>query len=437
MLKNENRPGYKKTKVGWIPEDWQCSRLENAASVITGPFGAQLHEYDYVDEGTPIVTVEHLGELGLIHKNLPLVSDIDKTRLSRYVLKKGDIVFSRVGSVDRNSLVSKREDGWLCSGRLLRVRPHHEFIYPPYLNSFFHQRTFKNHMQSIAVGGTMACLNTGLLSRVFINMPPLPEQKAIAGVLDCWDKAIRNYEKKIEKKRNIKKGLMQRLLSGKQRLPGFSGEWKEVMLGDIGRFSKGKGISKEEVSDTGLPCIRYGEIYTSDKYIINSFRSFISSKQATQCTLIKQNDLLLAGSGETIDEIGKSIAYMSAEEAYAGGDIIIFSASAASARGDYLSFYLNTEGRQALGRLGQGQSVVHIYARNIASLCIPLPGIEEQKAIANVLSAADGEIEALERKLAALKDQKKYLLNNLVTGTIRLPQFRSGMQDIGSDGDDR
>jgi len=96
--------------------------LKDIAVSQTGPFGSQLHEKDYVKNGTPIVTVEHLGEIGFVLDNLPLVSDEDKARLSKYTLKEGDIVFSRVGSVDRCTYVSKKEDGWLFSGRCLRVR---------------------------------------------------------------------------------------------------------------------------------------------------------------------------------------------------------------------------------------------------------------------------------------------------------------------------
>ena len=107
-----------------LPKGWRWVRLNTIASVKTGPFGAQLHQHDYVQSnGTPIVTVEHLNERGLIHKNLPLVSYDDKQRLSQYIIQEGDIVFSRVGSVDRSTLVSKDEDGWLFSGHLLRVRP--------------------------------------------------------------------------------------------------------------------------------------------------------------------------------------------------------------------------------------------------------------------------------------------------------------------------
>src|SRR5437868_301097 len=100
---------------GFRDAEWREITLGDIADIKTGPFGSTLHQSDYVDVGTPIVTVEHLSDEGLAHANLPLVSDDDKKRLSSYALRPGDIVFSRVGSVDRSSLVKNGEDGWLFS----------------------------------------------------------------------------------------------------------------------------------------------------------------------------------------------------------------------------------------------------------------------------------------------------------------------------------
>ena len=158
--------------------------------VQTGPFGSQLHKKDYVAVGTPIITVEHLGENRIIHEDLPQVSDEDKDRLSKYVLRQGDIVFSRVGSVDRRSLVRKSEDGWLFSGRCLRVRPNPNWIDAVYLSYFLGFPTFKEHIRSIAVGATMPSINTKILKDVAVYFPPLPEQRRIAHILGTLDDKI-------------------------------------------------------------------------------------------------------------------------------------------------------------------------------------------------------------------------------------------------------
>jgi hypothetical protein len=126
--------------------------ISDVAAVKTGPFGSSLHERDYVQGGTPIITVEHLGEFGVTHHNLPLVSDVDRHRLRAYSLEFGDIVFSRVGSVDRNALIREAETGWLFSGRLLRVRPDKRKTFAPYLSYQFHGETFKRKVRDVAVG---------------------------------------------------------------------------------------------------------------------------------------------------------------------------------------------------------------------------------------------------------------------------------------------
>ena len=185
----------KAKKIQALPQGWREVKLGEVASVKTGPFGAQLHQNDYVkSNGTPIVTVEHLHEFGVIHKNLPLVSDYDKKRLKQFIVSKGDILFSRVGSVDRCSLVSKKEDGWLFSGRLLRIKPQETVVHSPYLVYFFRTEKFKHYARSVAVGGTMPSLNTSILSGISVRFPLLPEQKAIASLLEKWDTAIEKTE---------------------------------------------------------------------------------------------------------------------------------------------------------------------------------------------------------------------------------------------------
>ena len=159
--------------------------------VQTGPFGSQLHARDYVEQGTPIITVEHLGENRIIHENLPCVTDKDKERLSRYTLETGDIVFSRVGSVDRRAIVHQEENAWLFSGRCLRVRPNRQKIDPAYLSWFFGLSTFKEYIRQIAVGATMPSLNTTILSEVPIYYPiSLKKQQAIACILGALDDKI-------------------------------------------------------------------------------------------------------------------------------------------------------------------------------------------------------------------------------------------------------
>ena len=164
---------------------------EKDGGVQTGPFGSQLHQEDYVPVGTPIITVEHLGENRILQENLPRITNEDRDRLSRYQMRQGDIIFSRVGSVDRRALVRTNEDGWLFSGRCLRVRPDPKKIDPAYLSYFFGLSTFKAHIRSIAVGATMPSINTQILSGVPIVYPQdIDAQRAIAHILGTLDDKI-------------------------------------------------------------------------------------------------------------------------------------------------------------------------------------------------------------------------------------------------------
>ena len=186
--------GKQQTVYGEFPAHFRVETLRNLCvgkdGIQTGPFGSQLHQRDYVPVGTPIITVEHLGENRILHEDLPRVSDSDRNRLAKYQLQDGDIVFSRVGSVDRRALVSGTEDGWLFSGRCLRVRPDPSKVDAQYLSYFLGLEVFREYIRSIAVGATMPSLNTKILSDLPIVLPGIPEQRAIAHVLGTLDDKI-------------------------------------------------------------------------------------------------------------------------------------------------------------------------------------------------------------------------------------------------------
>jgi type I restriction enzyme, S subunit len=200
-------------------------------------------------------------------------------------------------------------------------------------------------------------------------------------------------------------------------------DWSIKDLGDLGQFSKGKGILKDEVKENGFPCIRYGEIYTTHNYIIKNFKSFIDDVTAKQSQEIKKGDILFAGSGETIEEIGKSVAFLGDEKAFAGGDVIILSTNQET-NSECLSYALETDiARKQKRRFGQGNSVVHIYPSSLSKVKIPLPPLPEQKKIAEILSTWDSAIETTAKLIAAKQVRKRALMQRLLTGKQRFPQF--------------
>lgn len=226
--------------------------LRNIADIQTGPFGSQLHKEDYVDIGTPIVTVEHLGNRTFTEQNLPKVSAEDKARLSKYVLAEGDIVFSRVGSVDRCSYVDTAHDGWMFSGRCLRVRPNSE-IDSLFLYYFFCLEETKQFVRNIAVGATMPSINTKLLGEVEIDLPSMEDQRKIAATLSSLDD-------KIETNQKINDNLEKQAQSYFQELfvDNADPEWTTGTISDLGAVVGGSTPSKakpEYYTESGIAWI--------------------------------------------------------------------------------------------------------------------------------------------------------------------------------------
>lgn len=253
-------------------------------------------------------------------------------------------------------------------------------------------------------------------ARIPVTVPPKPEQESIGKILSTTDRAIAGVQKLIVAKRTLKKGLARQLLTGKRRLPGFNRSWGTRRIDTISRIAKGAGITKEDVLPDGVAAVRYGELYTTYDVQIVEVRSFVSAEAAQAAKPIRRGDLLLAGSGEDRIEIGKAAAYLGDEVAYAGGDVIIVSPTDASSV--FLAYLLaGDDARREFYRLAQGESIVHIYMRDVASLELRLPPRGEQDRIAAILGTADREIVLLEKKVAALRELKKGLMQKLLSGT--------------------
>ena len=232
--------------------------LRDIADIQTGPFGSQLHKEDYVDIGTPIVTVEHLGNRVFTEQNLPKVSDEDKARLSKYVLKEGDIVFSRVGSVDRCSYVDAAHDGWMFSGRCLRVRPNTE-VDPLYLYYFFCLEDTKQFVRNIAVGATMPSINTKLLGEVEVAYPSQTEQQKIVALLSALDDKIEINQMINDNLYAQAKAIFAQRFIGIETIPDG---WKKGNLLDIANYLNGLAMQKFRPRDdeVGLPVLKIKEL---------------------------------------------------------------------------------------------------------------------------------------------------------------------------------
>ncbi len=199
-------------------------------------------------------------------------------------------------------------------------------------------------------------------------------------------------------------------------------EWQALPLAQVGGFRKGQGIRKNEAASGNIPCVRYGEIYTHHNDIIRAYNSYISLTVAETSRRLRKGDILFAGSGETKAEIGKAVAFVEDIEAYAGGDIVILSPQAACS--EYLGYVLNSPvvTRQKASK-GQGDAVVHISADALGTVYAPLPPLIEQRAIAAALSDVDALLDWLDMLIAKKRDLKQAAMQQLLSGTVRLPGF--------------
>jgi len=427
------RPGYKHTKLGWIPVGWEFDFIKNISKVVRGSSPRPAGDPKFFGGShIPWLTVAALT-------NIPESSIyVDKTfgylteagAMQSRTLLEGTVILANSGATlgVAKILAIKccANDGIAAFLNLSNRLDRH------YLTYFLNSKT-KYYREVVAPGNGQPNLNTDLIGITKIPLPPLPEQQKIAQILSTWDRAISKIEQLIAKKQERKKGLMQQLLTGKKRFKEFvksdkmketklgmiPEDWEVNSLGVIGTFLKGKGVSKSEIIDEGFPCLTYGELYTRHHDIIRSFKSYIDQSSADESQELMNGDILFAGSGETLKEIGKSAAFTNDFKAYAGGDIIILREHDQCP--EYLGYLFNHDAvnRQKY-RLGQGHSVVHIYSSSLKNVLIPIPSKEEQEKIASIFSSADREIERLQTQLDQLNEQKKGLMQKLLTGEVRV-----------------
>lgn len=275
--------------------EWKEYKLGEIADVQTGPFGSQLHMSDYQDEGTPIITVEHLGDNRIIHNNLPLVGEKDKNRLKKYVLAEGDIVFSRVGSVDRRAYVSANEDGWMFSGRCLRVRPTQE-VDPKFLSYYFGLEDFKETIRRIAVGATMPSINTTILSNVVIPLPPIDTQQRIASILSSLDDKI-----DLLHRENKTLEAMAETLFRQWFIEEAKEDWEENPLGKCIKLVGGgtPKTSEERFWNGNVFWLSGGDIANNHKSFVSSSEKSISEDglNNSSAKLLPENAMVISARG--------------------------------------------------------------------------------------------------------------------------------------------
>ena len=414
---------FKDTEVGRIPEDWQLIPIrELAKDMADGPFGSNLKTEHYtIDKQVRIIQLGNIGDCGWLDDNTKYTTYEHAKTLSRCIATPGSILVAKMMPAGRSVVCPSEEKQYILGSDVVRIVPNEKLI----AEYFVYQSKSDIYLSQIAAntqGSTRQRTSISKLKDIYIPFPSTKsEQTRIATALSNIDTLISELGALIEKKRAIKQGAMQQLLTGKKRLKGFSEPWVEKKLGEIGDFNKGIGIPRAEANTGTIPAIRYGELYTMHDYYIKRFGSYISSDVARTAYRLKKGDLLFTCSGETKEDIGKSAAFIDDIEAYAGGDLIILSPFD-NYDALFLGYITNSQRcREQKAAMGQGDAVVHISVDNIKRIQIILPPTHaEQSAIASVLTSMDDEISALEAKKAKYEQIKQGMMQQLLTGKIRL-----------------
>ncbi|WP_435145338.1 restriction endonuclease subunit S [Faecalibacterium prausnitzii] len=400
--------------------------LRELADIQTGPFGSQLHKEDYVADGTPIVTVEHLGNKMFSEQNLPRVSNTDKNRLKKYVLKQGDIVFSRVGSVDRCSYVDQKHDGWMFSGRCLRVRPTSE-IDSEYLYYYFCLEETKQFVRNIAVGATMPSINTKLLGEVVVTFPELEQQKRISGILSAIDSKIEVNQKIND---NLQKQLYEIYKAWYQdflcidnltliespygKIPQG---WHYSMLGDLC-----KSVSVTHNFNTEqLIFLNTGDV--EDGMFLHSDYMAVADMPGQAKKTIMQNDILYS----EIRPINRHFAYVDfqADNYVVSTKLMVIRATSFDSRRLYhfltLQDTLEELQMQAESRSG---TFPQIRFENISKLPILIADSNTETAFVTLLHAAYNQIEHNNSENKKLSELRNSLLPQLMSGKIDVSRIR-------------
>jgi len=413
--------GYKQTEVGVIPEDWEVIDYESMGIIIDGDRGANYpsgndlkHNGDCMFLNAGNVTKD-----GFRFNNCEFITFEKDRKLSNGKLKREDVVLTTRGTVGNfayyNTLVPF--DNIRINSGMVIMRNDSTNVNTSYQYLLMKSHIGKLQIKQLSFGSAQPQLTVKGISKLKIPLPPtIEEQTAIATALSDADVLILSLEKLITKKNAIKQGAMQRLFKPKEG-------WVAKRLGEMGSPYGGlAGKSINDFHDGTYPYIPFMNIM-SNTIIDTTYFDFVSLKPGENQNTAQKGDLFFNGSSETPDEVGMcSVLLDDIPNLYLNSFCFGFRLNKESQEdGLYLSYYFRSElGRNLFFSLAQGATRYNLSKSNFLKLKILLPKPEEQTRIATILSDIDAEIAALETKLAKYKQIKQGMMQNLLTGRIRL-----------------
>jgi type I restriction enzyme S subunit len=352
----------------------------------------------------------------LIHERIIGSVQVIPAVFEKYKVEFGDILFQRSSEtreeVGQANVYLDTTRPATFGGFVIRGKKVGEYD-PAFLNYLLKTQSSRNEITSKSGGSTRYNVGQETLSQVTITTTSLPEQQKIATFLTAVDRRIKLLEQKKEKLEAYKKGVMQQLFSRQIRFKQDDGsvfpEWVEKKLGEVAKFSKGKGISKSDISESGeLKCIRYGQLYTEYGEVIDQVVSRTECKPST-LILSEANDVIIPSSGETQIDIARAACVLKSGIAL-GGDLNIIRSPL---NGVFLSFYLNHRRKHQIAKMAQGISVVHLYNSQLVHLEIEIPCDEEQGKIVSFLRSLNEITEKLTFQINQTQTWKKGLLQQM------------------------
>jgi type I restriction enzyme S subunit len=427
--------------LGNVPRHWHV--LPNRALFD------EIKDRDYPDEQMLSVTIKRgvIRQAALLQDNSKKDSS-NPDRSNYKLVQPRDIVYNKmrawqgaIGISDYRGIVSP---AYVVQRPRLGVQSR-------YLHYLLRTSAFAKEAERWSYGITsdMWSLRPEDFKMIYACVPPLPEQSAIVRYLDYIDRRVRRYiqakQKLIELLQEQKQAIIHRAVtrgldpdvplkpSGVEWLGEVPQHWDVRQLGRIGHFSKGSGGTKEDEVTDGVSCIRYGDLYMYYQFFIRKSHSHITPERMPDYTPIQYGDVLFAGSGETIEEIGKSAVNLVESEACCGGDIILFR-PAIDVDPGFIGYAADSP--QAVyqkSRMGRGITVMHIYADQLKYVWIALPPVAEQSAIARYLNDTTAEIDAaidgVRREIELIREYRTRLIADVVTGKLDVREAAANLPD--------
>ena len=418
----EVKPGYKKTEVGVIPDEWEVRSIGQVFRLING---CAFKPEDWKESGTPIIRIQNLNDPSASF-NYSRVSVAERNRV-----EPGDLLFAWSGTTGTSfgARVWTGPSGAL-NQHIFKVLMDQRQLTLPFSLLVLQRVQVDIEKKAHGFKASFVHVKKADLVQVSLPIPPLPEQRAIAEVLGDVDALLGSLEKLIAKKRDLKQAAMQQLLTGKKRLPGFSGEWEVKTLGQLFAFSGGYSASRDQLSAGGHCYLHYGDIHGATKTFVDVRADYqnipkldIPLKRVASKSLLEDGDVVFVDASEDDEGTSRHVVVVNKENIpfISGLHTIVAKSKTNELAHEYRRHCFQTAGiRQQFLFYAVGTKVSGISKSNIPKLKLPVPKVPEQTAIAEVLSDMDAELAALEQRLDKTRELKQGMMQELLTGRTRL-----------------